>query len=113
VGEWRFARALPFVVEAREFGIRDEYLPAQLDQVWHRVRRPFRQRGAQDPRQRADREHIGRDIIALHAVAARHRPDQLAVFIRHTDRQAVELRLDHILEIAASQLTHQAGIERP
>jgi hypothetical protein len=47
-------------------------------------------------RQGCDRHRVRRDVVALDAVAPRHRADELAALIGHTHRQAINLGLHDV-----------------
>ena len=80
-------------VHARKARERHEHLPARLEQA---------RRGAlQALRHRADGAHVGGHVLAGDAVATRGGLRELTVAVDHRHRQAVELRLRDVLQLAA------------
>lgn len=59
-------------------------------------------------RQRGNRLDILRDILTAYAVAACGRADETAVFVHELERQAIELRLQHVRRTLAERLADPA-----
>ena len=88
--EPRACRLLPGV-ELREVAPRHVDLAAHFED----------RRAAPAPelaRDRANRPHVGRDILAYLAIAARRRDGQHAVLVAQADRQAIELELGQVFQ---------------
>ena len=96
IGEERFAGRFAFGVEPVERGVGHQNLASDFEEVGIAVARQL-QRNA------ADGADVGRDVVALGAVAARHGLQQAAVIVGERDGRAVEfqfadeLRLSHLL----------------
>ena len=84
IGEGRLARRGLPGVQRGEIGMAHVDFAARLENA---------RRALQAVRDRLDRAHVGGDVLALEAVAARRRLDELAVFVAQIARQAVDLRL--------------------
>ena len=99
VGEGRQAGGRPRLVELGEGPQRQVDLAAHLDH--RRGRRAVG--GAQALRDRADRAQVGRDVLPHDAVAAGGALHEAAVLVGQRDREAVDLRLDHELDLAGAE----------
>ena len=71
-------------VERFEIGVAHIDFAARLEDA---------RRAVEPMRDRFDRAHVGGDVLALEAVAARRRPDELAVLVAQVAGEAVDLRL--------------------
>ena len=92
VHERREARLSPALVELGEIAQRHVHLAAHLDEG--------RRVGIVEPqRDRADRPDVVRDVLPDLAVAAGRAPLERAVSVDEAHREAVDLRLGHVLEI--------------
>ena len=67
--------------------------------------------GAQAERHAADGPQVGRDVLADDAVAARRADGERAVLVHQLDRDAVDLRLDDVLDPLAAEQPAHAGVE--
>ena len=61
-------------------------------------------------RQRADRAHVHRHVVAAHAVAARGGAGERAVFVEQIDRDSVDLQLRLVLDIIDAEALLHARI---
>ena len=93
VGEEGLAGRFAFGVEAVERGVGHQDLAADFEEVGPVV-------ALQPQGHRADRADVGRHVVALRAVAARHGPQQPAVFVGERDGRAVELQFADVLRRA-------------
>ena len=89
VHERRLARFRAALVQRREVRERHVDLAAHLHELW-RVRQPLGDR--------ADRAQVVRHVLPHLAVPARGSQLQHAIAIDEAHRQAVDLRLDHVLK---------------
>ncbi len=89
------------LVRGAEAGERHVHLPAHL----HARRRVI---CAHVQGNRPDRAEVRRDVLALHAVAARRAAHEHPVLVQQVDRRAVDLRLEHVRDrlVAAKPLAH-------
>ena len=102
---------LPLEVAGRvdpvELGKGHEDLAADLDKLRHgRLRCSL-----QLPRKPPDRQHVGRHVVALDAVAAGDGAHELALLVGQADREAVDLRLHDVGQVLPSQEPRQARVE--
>ena len=97
VGKERFASLLALGIQAVEGAPRHQYLAAYLE-----LAGPVGSRG-QLQGNASDGAHVGGDVIALHAVAARHGPHQSSVLVVEADAESVELQLAANLEGSSHQ----------
>ena len=88
VGKERLAGILALFVDPRERRPRQEQLAAHLDAARRSV--------AQGERDRLDRPHVRRHVLAAHAVAARGAAHEGTVLVGERDAEAVNLQLGHI-----------------
>ena len=95
VGEGGLAGRGAALVQGFEVGDRQVDLAAHLDQL----------RGVVDPqRDRLDRAQVVGDVLADAAVAAGRAAGEDAVLVGERDRQAVDLRLGHVAELAGGDV---------
>ena len=102
VGEELLAVGLALGVEAVERGVGHQDLAPDLEMVGPSL-------APQAQGHRAHRAHVGRHVVALHAVAARHGTHEASVLVGERDGRAVEFQLAYVVRGAG--LAFDAGDE--
>jgi hypothetical protein len=96
-------------VDPLELGGGQVDFPADLDHVRHRRPGP----GFEHARQGGDGQDVGRNIIALVALAAGDGAHELPLLVSQADRQAVNLGLDGVTQVLGAKQAHESGMKGP
>ena len=96
VGERRFPDLFALAVQRLEAGEGHQDFAAHLEKVGVIV-------ALQAQWYRGDGAHVGRHIVALRAVAARHRPFHHAVFVLYADGETVVFQLANVFNISVEE----------